>query len=162
MRIYKEKFEKIIPSNILDAPWQCSDFVQKYISPEFHSKHEDYLDFVSRYYDVSIGDSTIPSTDKGYLFFSFYPIEDAFELDDPFKHDFFLIAKAEEEYKGENKNIRFYLSLSDERQGGIYYSDAREGEEEHYNFLCESFTDFVELVINQKGKIYHYIRSAQA
>jgi hypothetical protein len=154
---YIEKFEKIVPSSISIAPKEFRAFIHQNIEPRFNLKHKDYLDFVTKYSDISIGDADIPSTNKGYVFFAFYPIEDTFELNEPFEEEFFLIAESEEEYQGKNENLSFYLSLSNDRQNGIYYSIYNEDEKMKYQYLCERFTDFLELAINNKGRLMNKV-----
>jgi len=149
---YIEKFGDLSNSSIEVAPKTIREFVEKYIVSKFDNNYQDYIEFVSKYHCISIGNVYIPSNTIGYVYFSFYPIENTFDFNDPFEDDYFLFAESEEEYHGTNKNLSFYLSLSNNRKKGVYCAIYEENKKLKYNLLYHSFTDFMEQAIKNEGR----------
>ena len=152
MNDYITKFQNLKNSSIEIAPKTIKKFVDDNIVSKFESNYRDYIDFVSKYHCITIGNAQIPSSSSGYVYFAFYPIEDTFEFNDPFEDEYFLIAESEEEYLGKSHSLSFYVSLSKSREKGIYCAIYEENKKLYYRLLCQSFTDFIELAIKNDGR----------
>ncbi|WP_413664632.1 hypothetical protein ACG1BZ_04935 [Microbulbifer sp. CNSA002] len=154
MKDYLEIFKFITDGGLKKAPQGIRDFVTAEIECEFDGFHRDYIEFSKQYCDLFLGNEDASIPNHGDVFFSFYPVEDSFWFDDPFKNGFFYFAASQENVEGENVEISFYLNLSRSRVDGVYIAKAEEVGESEYKLVSKTFLEFLDSAIQKKGKFY--------
>ena len=154
----KTELDRLNAAGYEDTPKHIVELIGKDLENRL-SEHKDYIAFLKQVYGCYIGDYSASQANEGYVFLTFFPVEDIVNFDDPFENGFFLFAEAEEYMDGQVIAVAYYLSIDQEMEDGVYYSIFEDDQEVEYKFLCASFAEYFALMVSSKGRVLNSLKA---